>query len=58
MNNTGWVMHKIKFSELNQHRLAEQTPPGHTHFMAPSYKCNDSISCTELYIKILNKQLK
>jgi hypothetical protein len=35
MNTNGWVMHKIKFSELNQYRLAEQTPPGHTHFMAP-----------------------
>ena len=34
--NNGWVMRKIKFSEIDQRELAEQTPPppGYTHFMA------------------------
>ena len=35
MNNTGWVMHKIKISDIDPYLLTKQTPPGHTHFMAP-----------------------
>ena len=35
MNNTGWVMHKIKISDIDPYLLEKQTPPGHTHFMAP-----------------------